>query len=324
MNLLVFGTGMIVNDFLNGVDEMPFNNIYLCGRNKEKVDGLIDKFKLAGGYYKVEEALSSETEVAYVGLPNNLHFEYAKMSLEAGKHVIVEKPFMSNLKEAKAIWEIAKTYNKMIFEASLAFYFPAYKSLEKDLNILGDIHVVECNFSQYSSRYDRFLNGDIAPVFNIENCGGALMDLNVYNLNLMVGLFEMPRSIKYDATIINSIDVAGIASLDYGDLKASCIASKSTHAPRHICIQGEKASVYLPSSMSRAYNYEIKYNDGRLEEKNFEDEHHRMYHEFDEFLRCISEEDFDNCERYINRCFACLELLDACRKDAGIVFNSDL
>ena len=211
----------------------------------------------------------------------------------------------------------------MIFEASLVFYFPAYKSLVKDLPSLGDIHMLDCNFSQYSSRYDRFLEGDIAPVLNIENCGGALMDINVYNINLCVGLFGKPKSLEYNATIKKSIDVNGVALLDYGDMKASCVASKSTHAPRHVCIQGEKGSVHLPSSMSRAYKYDITYNNGDVLHRNFEDDHHRMYHEFSEFERCIREEDFQSCEEYINRSFSCMEILHACRKDAGIVFNSD-
>lgn len=323
MNLLVFGSGMIVNDFLQDKDEMPFDKIYLCGRNKAKVDELAEKYKVDEVYYGAEESLASDCDVAYVGLPNNLHFEYAKAALEAGKHVIVEKPFMANLKQAKEIWGIAKANNKMIFEASLVFYFPAYKSLVEDLPSLGDIHVVECNFSQYSSRYDRFLKGDIAPALNIDNCGGALMDINVYNVNLMIGLFGAPKEIKYSATIKNSIDVSGIVSMNYGDLKASCIASKSTHAPRHICIQGEKASINLPSSMSRAYKYEITFNNGETEERNFEDDHHRMYHEFSEFARCIKEGDFASCSNYLQRCFSCLEVLDNCRKDAGIVFSCD-
>ena len=103
MKLLIFGTGMIVNDYLNGVNEMPFDKTYLCGRTKEKVDELVQKFNLSNAFYDVDEALRSDAEVVYVGLPNNLHFEYAKKSLEAGKHVIVEKPFMPTLKEAKEI-----------------------------------------------------------------------------------------------------------------------------------------------------------------------------------------------------------------------------
>lgn len=206
----------------------------------------------------------------------------------------------------------------MVFEASLVFYFPAYKSLVKDLPSLGEIHVADCNFSQYSSRYDRFLNDDIAPALNIENCGGALMDLNVYNINLMVGLFGEPIKANYNATIKKDIDVSGIAILDYDNLKASCVASKSTSAPRHIAIQGDKGNVYLPSSMSRAYEYRIDYHNGETVVRDFKDNHHRMYHEFCEFVRCIAHDDFEACESFMKRCFITIKILDACRKDARI------
>ena len=103
MKLLIFGTGMIVNDYLDGVSEMPFEETYLCGRTKEKADDLVQKFNLSKAFYDVDEALQSDAEVVYVGLPNNLHFEYAKKSLEAGKHVIVEKPFMPCLQDAQDI-----------------------------------------------------------------------------------------------------------------------------------------------------------------------------------------------------------------------------
>ena len=173
MKLLIFGSGMIVNDFLQGVHELPFEEVYLCGRNKEKVDELASKYPVDKTFYDVEAALESDADVTYVGLPNNLHFEYAKKSLEAGKHVIVEKPFMATAEETQEIFSIANATGKFAFEASLVFYFPAYLNMVKDLPSLGQIHIADCNFSQYSSRYDRFLKGDIAPALNIKNCGGA-------------------------------------------------------------------------------------------------------------------------------------------------------
>lgn len=318
MKLLIFGTGMIVNDFLNGVEEMPFDKVYLCGRTKEKVDEMVEKFSLDGAFYNVSDALASDAEVAYVGLPNNLHFEYAKASLEAGKHVIVEKPFMTTEAEAQEIFAIARKAQKFVFEAALVFYFPAYKALAEDLATLGEIHLVDSNFSQYSSRYDRFLNGDIAPALNIKNCGGALMDLNVYNINLCVGLFGAPDKATYSATTKGGIDVSGVALLEYGPVRASCIASKSTSAPRHITIQGEKGSIYLPSSTSRAYEYRIDYNDGKTIVRDFRDEHHRMYHEFCEFANIIADQNAEAFEEIASRSLITMKVLDTCRKSANI------
>lgn len=323
MKMLVFGTGMIVNDFLQGYKELNLEKVYLCGRNKEKVDVLVDKFDLDQGFYDVEAALQSDADVAYVGLPNNLHFEYAKLSLEAGKNVIVEKPFMTNESECIKIWDIAKNCKKMIFEAALVFYFPAYKAMVEDLPTLGEIHNADLNFSQYSSRYERFLNDDIAPALNIENCGGALMDLNVYNVNLLVGLFGKPKKCQYFATIKKNIDVSGTALLDYGCLKANCVASKSTSAPRHVIFQGEKGMLHLPSSMSRAYEYKIEYNDGKVCVRDFRDGHHRMFHEFREFFQIIENNDRNMCEKIMNRSFQTLQILDDLRACESIVFESD-
>lgn len=320
MKLLIFGSGMIVNDFLQGVNELPFEEVYLCGRNKQKVDELGSKYSVDKTFYDTDAALACDADVVYVGLPNNLHFEYAKKSLETGKHVIVEKPFMATAKEAEEIFKIAKENNRFVFEAALVFYFPAYKSMEKDLPSLGEIHLADCNFSQYSSRYDRFLKDDIAPALNIKNCGGALMDLNVYNINLMVGLFGEPNKVSYSATIKKDIDVSGVAVLDYGDFKASCVASKSTSAPRHITLQGEKGSLYLPKSMSRAYRYTIEYNDGNQVERDFSDNHHRMYHEFEEFVRVINEKDNATYSMQCDRSLLTAKILDTCRKDSGIVW----
>lgn len=320
MKLLIFGTGMIVNDFLDGVDELELEAVYIYGRTFEKANALKEKFGLDFAFDNLDDALASDADVAYVGLPNNLHYEYTEKALLAGKHVIVEKPFMPFVSQAEKIIDIAKQQNKMIFEASLVFYFPIYKQLLEDLPSLGEVHQADINFSQYSSRYARFLKGDIAPAINLKNYGGALMDLNVYNINFMVGLYGTPEKIHYFPTIKNDIDVNGTAILEYGKLKASCVASKSTSAPRHVILQGEKGTLILPKSMSRAYKYTIEYNDGKSLDRNCEDEHHRMYHEFVEFFDVINNKDFNRANEYINRALETCKVLQECRNYAGIKF----
>lgn len=323
MKLLIFGTGMIVNDFLQGIDELNLDSVYIYGRTAEKANALKEKYNLDKAFNNIDDALASDADVAYVGLPNNLHFEYAKAALEAGMHTIIEKPLMPNLKQAQEIKKIADENHKFVFEASLAFYFPIYKQLVKDLPSLGEIHLADLNFSQYSSRYARFLNDDIAPALNIKNCGGALMDLNVYNINLMVGLFGEPEEITYTATIKHDIDVSGIAILKYKNMQASCIASKSTSAPRHITIQGEKGHIILPKSMSRAYKYTINYNDEKEVLRDCTDNHHRMYHEFVEFFDVIEKQDSERYNKYIDRAIITSKVLDECRKSIRLKFDCD-
>ena len=57
--------------------------------------------------------------------------------------------------------------------------------------------LVQCNFSQYSSRYDAFCAGETPTSFDPARAGGALMDLNVYNISYVVGLFGEPNQVHY-------------------------------------------------------------------------------------------------------------------------------
>lgn len=75
-------------------------------------------------------------------------------------------------------------------EAITNQYLANFTAIKEALSDIGDVKIVNINYSQYSSRYDAFKRGEIAPAFNPEMGGGALRDLNVYNIHLLVGLLE--------------------------------------------------------------------------------------------------------------------------------------
>lgn len=70
---------------------------------------------------------------------------------------------------------------------------PNYRLLQKSLHRIGEPRIVTANFSQYSSRYDAYLKGQVTNVFDPAFDGGALRDLGVYNLHFVTGLFGMPE-----------------------------------------------------------------------------------------------------------------------------------
>ena len=84
-----------------------------------------------------------------------------------------------------------------MIEAIINQYLENFKVIKDSLSEIGDIKIVNINYSQYSSRYDAFKRGDIAPAFNPEMGGGALRDLNIYNIHLLVGLFGNPNRVEY-------------------------------------------------------------------------------------------------------------------------------
>ena len=86
--------------------------------------------------------------------------------------------------------------------------------------------MVQCNFSQYSSRYHDFCAGKVWPSFDPACAGGALMDLGVYNVSYVVGLFGSPNKVHYAANITRGIDTSGVLTMEYRSFKAVSINAK--------------------------------------------------------------------------------------------------
>ncbi|HHJ7346347.1 TPA: Gfo/Idh/MocA family protein, partial [Streptococcus pyogenes] len=187
MKLAVLGTGMIVKEVLpvlQKIDGIDLVAILSTVRSLTTAKDLAKAHHMPLATSKYEAILGNEEiDTVYIGLPNHLHFAYAKEALLAGKHVICEKPFTMTAGELDELVVIARKRKLILLEAITNQYLSNMTFIKEHLDQLGDIKIVECNYSQYSSRYDAFKRGDIAPAFNPKMGGGALRDLNIYNIH---------------------------------------------------------------------------------------------------------------------------------------------
>lgn len=192
MVLGILGTGMIVKDFLNTVRELNFEKLYLLAteKSRDKAQEMKNNYNIDRIYYDYDELLESDVDTIYVALPNSLHYEFSKKAMEAGKHLIIEKPITANIKELRSLVECSEKNKIMFFEAVNFLHNPAFINFKENLKKLGRIRLASFNYSQYSSRYDAFKRGEIKPAFDWEKAGGVLMDLNIYNVNAAVSLLE--------------------------------------------------------------------------------------------------------------------------------------
>lgn len=235
MKLGIIGSGMIVHDFLKTADKI--NNLELVAisstvRSKDIARELANQYGIKKTYTDNEKMMvDPDVDTVYVAVPNFLHYEIAKEALEHGKNVICEKPFVESTEQAKELKQLADEKDLIILEAITNLYLENFKQIQKELKNIAPIHIVNMNYTQYSSRYDAFLEGKIAPVFDPNKDGGALMDLNIYNIHFIVGLLGMPKSVEYKANIERGIDTSGVLNLDYGNFKAVLIAAKDCAAP---------------------------------------------------------------------------------------------
>ncbi|KAI5953901.1 hypothetical protein CANMA_004740 [Candida margitis] len=123
---------------------------------------------------------NSEVDVVYIGTPHNFHCEQAVSCLENNKHVLCEKPFAVNRKEAEIIFNAAKKHNKFCMEAVWTRFFPAIKELKEKVyheKVIGDVYRLFADFS-YS--------GDVknlpltSRVRDRSLAAGSLLDIGIY------------------------------------------------------------------------------------------------------------------------------------------------
>ncbi|OYW73738.1 MAG: NAD(P)-dependent oxidoreductase [Aerococcus viridans] len=313
MKLGILGGGKIVVDFLSMVHDIPaikLSALLSSERSLVKNQELANDHGIEAVYTNIEELLASDIDTVYVALPNHLHFEFTKKALLAGKHVICEKPFTINATQLEDLAALALSKDLVLVEAITNQYFSNFEAIKKDIKLLGDIKIVEANYSQYSSRYDAFKNGEVLPAFDPKKAGGALMDINIYNLHLMVGLFGEPKSSHYYANVERGIDTSGMLILDYGNFKAVCIGSKDTDAPIKSTIQGRNGSIIIDGPTNSLEGYNLALRGETPENKDFRVHKHRMYQEFVEFENIISTHDMDKVKQGLDHSIIVMELVE--------------
>lgn len=321
MKLGIVGAGMIVKDFLTMTPLLPEIELKAITGTPHGMDNM-EKLQMQYGidrvYTDIDECLANEEiDTIYVAVPNHLHFAFAKKALEAGKNVICEKPFTLNLAELKELAELAQTKQLILLEAITNQYMMNYQKIKEAVPTLGEIKVIECNYSQYSSRYDAFKAGEVLPAFNPRFGGGALMDINIYNIHFVVGLLGAPSSVKYLANIEKDIDTSGILILNYPDTKVVCIGAKDSTATIRSTIQGTKGSVIVNGATNVLDNFDIESKAG-IENFDFKQNSHRMYEEFKAFQRIIAEKDLKEAALRLQHSEEVLRVVEQALADAHI------
>lgn len=324
MRIATIGTGMIVEWFLTAASQVEGADVVaVYSRRAETGKKLADKFHIHDVYTDMDTMLASkDIDCIYVASPNSLHYSYTKKALLAGKHVICEKPFTSTLKELDEVTKIAKEKKLFLFEAIVTIHMPNYIMLKKEVERLGTIRMVQCNFSQYSSRYDKFLAGETPNVFNPQFSGGALSDINIYNLHFVMNIFGKPKEFHYYPNIQRGIDTSGVLILHYDGFQAVCVGCKDTRSHNIAQIQGELGYITLNSETSRCANFSITTKEG-TEIPSIKQNDIALYYELQDFVKIISEHDHEECYRLLDYSKSVMEIYEQARKQAGIVFPAD-
>lgn len=187
-------------------------------KEKEKASHFIKNYggKLFESYESIIK--SDEIDSIYIPLPPALHFKWAKLALLSGKHLLLEKPATTNLRETQELISIAEQNNLAIHENYMFVYHSQIISINEIINsgIIGEVRIKRLSFgfprrSKYDFRYNKNLGG------------GALLDCGGYPIKYAsILLGETARIVYAQSNTINEfdVDIFGSAALinDSGEI----------------------------------------------------------------------------------------------------------
>ena len=159
----------------------------IASRSLEKAARVAKDLDIPHAFGSYEELLaSSEIDAIYNPLPNHLHVPWSIKALEAGKHVLCEKPIGLNVAEAEELLAVAKRFPQLkVMEAFMYRYHPQWQTAKSMVQAgrIGEIRTIQTFFA--------YFNDDAANIRNnSELGGGALMDIGCYAISLSRFLFD--------------------------------------------------------------------------------------------------------------------------------------
>lgn len=303
MKISIIGTGTIANEVIRmlktEVKGIEITSLF-AHSNKEKAQAIAKSNRIEHIYTDYSQLLKDDdADFLYIALINSVHYDFARKALEAKRNVIIEKPFTMTLQETETLASLAREHQLYLFEAIAPLHTPNFHLVKESLKRIEPIRIVQCNFSQFSSKYERYLQGDIAPAFSPEMGGGTLNDLNVYNINIVVGLFGRPVSKQYFANRgHNGIDTSGVMVLSYPSMTAICTAAKDSSSPSFIIIQGEEGWIRIPTTANEFSSIEIM-EQGKLTSYQRNAYESRLAHEFIDFKNVWERKDYKQMEEWL-------------------------
>jgi len=195
----ILSTGFIANLFAEGLAVLDDAALVSVGsRSQDSADAFGKKWNVPHRHASYEALASDpDVEVIYVGTPHPYHYENTLTCLNAGKHVLVEKPFTMNARQARELIDLAQKKGLFLMEAMWTRYLPAMVQVRKWIadGEIGNVELVRAHFSFMAE-----FNPE-SRLFAPELGGGALLDAGVYPISFAHMVLGTPKTIASTATL---------------------------------------------------------------------------------------------------------------------------
>jgi predicted dehydrogenase len=322
LKLGIVGTNFISDWLIEAAGQVPEVIIQaVYSRKQETGDDFAIKHQIQYVYTDFEKFLQSDIDAVYIATPTYAHYGQAIKAMKCKKHVLCEKIMAVNEREASEMFLCADENNVILLEAMRPDFDPAYGMVKEYLPKIGKLRRATLEFCQYSSRYDKFREGNILNAFDPDLSNAAIMDIGVYCIHTLMQLFGMPKEIKsFSTKLENGFEGSGIVIMQYQDMIAEAVYSKISDSINPSILLGEEGSIIV-HGVAMTKSIEIIYRDGRREQIPYSPSANNMVYEIREFLRLIKRGNPKHPFRKYS--LDTVRVVDEARRQNGIVFEAD-
>ena len=239
MKIGILGAGHIAGTLANTMNLMAEVELYaVASRSLEKAQGFANQYGVQKAYGSYKEMVEDPAvELVYIATPHSHHCEHMKLCIEHGKHVLCEKSFTMNSRQAEEVRKMAQEKGVLVAEAIWTRYMPSRKMINDlvESGIIGKVSMLTANLCYVIHDKERIIRPELA--------GGALLDVGVYPLNFAMMHFgdqisKMESSVQYTETGVDGMETI---TLFYEDGRmASLTAGIYSRSDRKGIIHGDK------------------------------------------------------------------------------------
>lgn len=215
----------------------------VASRTYDKAKAFADEWGFEKAYGSYEEMLEDpEVELVYVATPHSHHYQYARMCLEHGKHVLVEKAFTVNAAQAEELIRLSEEKGLLLTEAIWTRYMPSRRMIDElvDSGVIGEVTSLTANLGYVLDHVERMQNPELA--------GGALLDLGVYPINFAMMVFHSKIKNVASSAVMSpkGIDWMNSITLTFEDGKMAVLHSNMlAQTDREGVINGSKGYIEI-------------------------------------------------------------------------------
>ena len=318
VNWGILGPGSIAHRFAAGLRDADGARLVAVGsRDADRAEAFAAEFGTAqahGSYAAL--AADPAVDAIYVATPHPQHAPACRLCLEAGKHVLCEKPLAVNAAEARAVAACARDHGVLLMEGMWTRFLPAIAGL-RDLLQDGEIGapaLVQCDFG-FAAPVD-----PASRLFAPELAGGALLDIGVYCVAFASMVLGNPDAVAASAHIgVTGVDERTALALSYPDGGVAALSCCITvRTPQVATVVGSGGSVTVASPFWHSDRLTVRRADAPPQERHYPLTGNGFNYEAEHFMDLIRTGATESPRMPLAESIAISETLDAARRAVGV------